>query len=174
KKLARRTEFVEARPGEEVPPEDGFSWRKYGKKLVQNIPEYYRCARHYCGATKMVQRTETESLTFEVTYGGSHNCDQAENNNQNEQLVFVVQTHVRRTTGELSEFYIHETPNNSHNNLFSNSNSVFNMNNSVFVPTPTSSTHPVDNNSRTDLLFVHDVPENTRSTYESSANDLDS
>lgn len=38
KKLARRTEFVEARPGEEVPPEDGFSWRKYGKKLVQNIP----------------------------------------------------------------------------------------------------------------------------------------
>ncbi|TMW91665.1 hypothetical protein EJD97_014048 [Solanum chilense] len=147
KKLARGTEFVEAQPGEEVPHEDGFSWKKYGQKLVQNIP---------------------------VTYGGSHNCDQAENNNQNEQLVLAVQTHVGRTTGELSEFYIHETPNNSHNNSFSNSNSVFNMNNSDFIPTPTSSPHPVDNNSRTDLLFVHDVPENTRSTYESSANDLDS
>ncbi|KAG5607046.1 hypothetical protein H5410_028538 [Solanum commersonii] len=111
-------EYVEARPGEKIPPEDGLSWRKYGQRLVlgEKYPrKYYRCARCCCGATKMIRRIDTEPLTFEVTYGGSHNSDQ-ENNNQNEQLLLAVQTQVGRTVGELSDFYIREmvsTPNNS-------------------------------------------------------------
>ncbi|KAH0755150.1 hypothetical protein KY290_025420 [Solanum tuberosum] len=181
KTLARRTEYVEARPGTKVPPEDGLSWRKYGQRFVlgEKYPrKYYRCARRCCGATKVIRRIDTEPLTFEVTYGGSHNCDQ-ENNNQNEQLLLAVQTQVGRTAGELSDFSIREmvsTPNNSSSTgvVFSNSNSVFNMNNSDFIPTPTSSPHPLDNNSFTDVLFVHDVPENTGSTYQSSANDFNS
>ncbi|XP_006345568.1 probable WRKY transcription factor 41 [Solanum tuberosum] len=171
KTLARRTEYVEARPGEKVPPEDGLSWRKYGQRLVlgEKYPrKYYRCAPCCCGATKVIRRIDTEPLTFEVTYGGSHNCDQ-ENNNQNEQLLLAVQTQVGGTAGELSDFYIREmvsTPNNSSSTgvVFSNSNSVFNMNNSDFIPTPTSSPHPLDNNSLTDFLFFH----------ESSANDFNS
>ncbi|XP_049403702.1 uncharacterized protein LOC125867303 [Solanum stenotomum] len=62
----------------------------------------------------MIRRIDTEPLTFEVTYGGSHNCDQ-ENNNQNEQLLLAVQTQVGGAAGELSDFYIREmvsTPNN--------------------------------------------------------------
>ncbi|KAH0673136.1 hypothetical protein KY284_024223 [Solanum tuberosum] len=163
------------------PGRDGLSWRKYGRKLVlgEKYPrKYYRCARRCCGATKMIRRIDTEPLTFEVTYGGSHNCDQ-ENNNQNEQPLLAVQTQVGRTAGELSDFYFREmvsTPNNSSSTgvVFSNSNSVFNMSNSDFIPTPTSSPHPFDNISLTDVLFVHDVPENTRSTYQSSANDFNS
>ncbi|KAH0756424.1 hypothetical protein KY290_026694 [Solanum tuberosum] len=169
KMLARRKEYVEARPGEEVPPEDGLSWRKYGQKFIlgSKYPrEYYRCARRSCGATKMVQQIETEPLSFEVTYGGSHSCGQ-ETKNQIEELLAVQQTkcdEVERGAAEIFESYIHKmvsTPNNS----FSNSNSVFNIPNSDFIPTPTSSPHPdidfpLDDNSLTHL-FDHDVPDNS-------------
>lgn len=172
KMLERRKEYVEARPGEEVPPEDGLSWRKYGQKVISGSKyprEYYRCARRCCGATKMVQRIETGPLTFEITYGGSHSCGQ-ETKNQDEELLAVQQTkcdEVERGAGEIFESYIHKmvsTPNNSYNNsstgvVFSNSNSLFN------IPTPTSSPHPdtdflLDDNNLA-LLFDHDVPENS-------------
>uniref|UniRef100_A0A0V0H886 Putative ovule protein n=1 Tax=Solanum chacoense TaxID=4108 RepID=A0A0V0H886_SOLCH len=32
--VSRRREYVHARSGEEVPPEDGYSWRKYGQKNI--------------------------------------------------------------------------------------------------------------------------------------------
>lgn len=157
KTLARRTEYVQARSGEEVPPEDGYSWRKYGQKPILGAKyprEYYRCVRSRssnCAATKMVQRSETEPLAFEVTYGESHSCGQ-ENKNQNEELLPVLtketqRDKVGRAAGETSECYTPEivsTPNNSFNNssagiVFSNSNSVLNIPNSDFIPTPTSS-----------------------------------
>lgn len=90
KTLARRTEYIQARSGEEVPPEDGYCWRKYGQKPILGAKyprEYYRCARRRlsnCEATKMVQRSGIEPLAFEVTYGGSHSCGQ-ENKNQTEE-----------------------------------------------------------------------------------------
>ncbi|KAH0673141.1 hypothetical protein KY284_024228 [Solanum tuberosum] len=62
KMLAPRTEYVEARHGEEVPPEDGLNWRKYGKKLILGAKysrEYFQCVCRHCDATKMVQRIET-------------------------------------------------------------------------------------------------------------------
>ncbi|KAK4716748.1 hypothetical protein R3W88_015086 [Solanum pinnatisectum] len=132
--------------------------------------EYYRCTRRCCGATKMVQRIETEPVTFEVTYGGSHSCGQ-ETKNQNEELLAVQQTkcdEVAKGAAEIFESYIHKmvsTPNNSYNNSFSNSNSVFNIPNSDFIPTPTSSPHPdtdftLYNDSLT-LLFDQDVPDNS-------------
>ncbi|KAH0670000.1 hypothetical protein KY289_024493 [Solanum tuberosum] len=116
--LAPRTEYVEARHGEEVPPEDGFNWRKYGQKLILGAKyprEYFQCVCRHCDATKMVQRIETEPLTFEVTYGESHSCGQ-ENKNQNEELLVAVGTQVGRAAGKLSECYIPEmvTPNNSY------------------------------------------------------------
>ncbi|KAG5607052.1 hypothetical protein H5410_028544 [Solanum commersonii] len=117
KMLAPRTEYVEARHGEEVPPEDGFNWRKYGQKLILGAKyprEYFQCVCRHSDATKMVQRIETESLTFEVTYGESHSCGQ-ENKNQNEELLVALGTQVGRAAGKLSECYIPEmvTPNNS-------------------------------------------------------------
>lgn len=175
KVVSRRTEYVHARPGEEVPPEDGYSWRKYGQKniLGEKFPrEYYRCSRNHssnCGATKIVQRSETEPLTFEVSYGESHSCGQ-ENKNQNEVVVAVLQTkcddEVRRGTREIPESDTHEmvsTPNNPFN--------------SDPIVTPTSSPLPdtdyaLDDDCLT-RLFDHVEPQNARSTYdESSADDF--
>ncbi|KAH0670002.1 hypothetical protein KY289_024495 [Solanum tuberosum] len=160
--VSRRREYVHARSGEEVPPEDGYSWRKYGQKNILGAKyprEYYRCARNRssnCAATKMVQRSETEeSFAFEVSYGENHSCGQ-ENKNQNEELAAVQQTkcghEIEIGAGEISEFDIHEmvsTP----NNLFD----------SDFISTLASSplpdtNYPHNDDSLTDPLFNHDVP----------------
>ncbi|XP_031095353.1 probable WRKY transcription factor 53 [Ipomoea triloba] len=69
--------------GLEGPPEDGYSWRKYGQKdiLGAKYPRsYYRCtyrAMQNCWATKQVQRSDEDPTTFEITYKGAHTCSQA-------------------------------------------------------------------------------------------------
>ncbi|KAI3859720.1 hypothetical protein MKX03_031234 [Papaver bracteatum] len=69
--------------GFEGPPDDGYSWRKYGKKdiLNTNYPRaYYRCAHRDvqgCFAKKLVQRTDEDPSLFSVTYCGKHTCIQA-------------------------------------------------------------------------------------------------
>ncbi|KAH0673144.1 hypothetical protein KY285_024160 [Solanum tuberosum] len=105
----------------------------------------------------MVQRSETEeSLAFEVSHGENHSCGQ-EKKKQNEELLAVQQTkcdhEIEIGAGEISEFDIHEmvsTP----NNLFD----------SDFISTPASSplpdmNYPHNDDSLTDPLFNHDVPD---------------
>ncbi|KAG9139505.1 hypothetical protein Leryth_024005 [Lithospermum erythrorhizon] len=64
----------------DVPPEDGFTWRKYGQKeiLGAKFPRaYYRCTHqklYNCPAKKQVQRLGDDPFTFEVTYRGEHQC----------------------------------------------------------------------------------------------------
>nr|XP_043635083.1 WRKY transcription factor 55 [Erigeron canadensis] len=64
----------------EVPPEDGYTWRKYGQKeiLGSRFPRgYYRCTHqklYNCPAKKQVQRVDNDPFTFEVTYRGDHTC----------------------------------------------------------------------------------------------------
>ncbi|CAL9152917.1 WRKY transcription factor 55-like [Musa acuminata AAA Group] len=64
----------------EVPPDDGYTWRKYGQKDILNsrFPRsYYRCThKNYygCEAKKQVQRLDADPYTLEVTYCGSHTC----------------------------------------------------------------------------------------------------
>ncbi|KAJ8484595.1 hypothetical protein OPV22_017080 [Ensete ventricosum] len=64
----------------EMPPDDGYTWRKYGQKDILNsrFPRsYYRCThRSYygCEAKKKVQRLDDDPNTFEVTYCGTHTC----------------------------------------------------------------------------------------------------
>ncbi|XP_076884021.1 WRKY transcription factor 55-like [Bidens hawaiensis] len=64
----------------EVPPEDGYTWRKYGQKeiLGSRYPRaYYRCTHqklYNCPAKKQVQRLDNDPYTFEVTYRGDHTC----------------------------------------------------------------------------------------------------
>ncbi|XP_019261386.1 PREDICTED: probable WRKY transcription factor 41 isoform X2 [Nicotiana attenuata] len=140
KMISRRTEYVYARSGAEVPPEDGYSWRKYGQKPILGAKyprEYYRCARHHlskCIATKMVKRSDTEPPIFEVIYGESHSCGQ-ESKNQNEELpapVLTVLTKEKQSEevgrgGEISESDIADmvsTPNNSFNNSSTDWNSL--------------------------------------------------
>ncbi|OIW02533.1 hypothetical protein TanjilG_12847 [Lupinus angustifolius] len=64
----------------EIPPEDGFTWRKYGQKeiLGSKYPRgYYRCTHqklYGCQAKKQVQKLDHNSNIFEVTYRGEHTC----------------------------------------------------------------------------------------------------
>ncbi|KAF9598847.1 hypothetical protein IFM89_031967 [Coptis chinensis] len=64
----------------DIPPDDGFTWRKYGQKEILGslFPRgYYRCTHksfYGCHAKKQVQRLDEEPNTFEVTYYGLHTC----------------------------------------------------------------------------------------------------
>ncbi|XP_009587236.1 uncharacterized protein [Nicotiana tomentosiformis] len=142
--------------------------------------EYYRCARRHlskCIATKMVKRSDTEPPVFEVIYGESHSCGQ-ESKNQNEELPEpVLTTEIQSESADIADMV--STPNNSFNNsstgvVFSsnsNSNSLFNIANSDFISTPTSSPHPdwnflsFDDTTRLTAL-LNDGPENVSCTYK--------
>ncbi|KAJ4720243.1 putative WRKY transcription factor [Melia azedarach] len=64
----------------EIPPEDGYTWRKYGQKEILNSRyprSYYRCTHqklYQCPAKKRVQRLDDDPYTFEITYHGDHTC----------------------------------------------------------------------------------------------------
>ncbi|KAM7274186.1 hypothetical protein ACFE04_028850 [Oxalis oulophora] len=56
--------------------DDLWAWRKYGQKPIKGSPyprNYYRCSSSKgCGARKQVERSNTDSETFIVTYTGEH------------------------------------------------------------------------------------------------------
>ncbi|EOA24593.1 hypothetical protein CARUB_v10017859mg [Capsella rubella] len=64
----------------EIPPDDNYTWRKYGQKeiLGSRFPRaYYRCTHqklYKCPAKKQVQRLDEDPYTFRVTYRSSHTC----------------------------------------------------------------------------------------------------
>ncbi|XP_057489403.1 WRKY transcription factor 55 [Actinidia eriantha] len=80
--VGKRTVMVPApRMGNtEIPPDDGYTWRKYGQKeiLGSRFPRgYYRCThqkQYHCPAKKQVQRLNNDPTTFQVTYHGDHTC----------------------------------------------------------------------------------------------------
>ncbi|KAG2301296.1 hypothetical protein Bca4012_059521 [Brassica carinata] len=56
--------------------DDGFKWRKYGKKMVKNSPHprnYYKCAADGCPVKKRVERDKDDPSFVITTYEGSHN-----------------------------------------------------------------------------------------------------
>ncbi|KAK9271836.1 hypothetical protein L1049_002201 [Liquidambar formosana] len=56
--------------------DDGFKWRKYGKKSVKNSPNprnYYRCSSGGCTVKKRVERDRDDSSYVITTYDGVHN-----------------------------------------------------------------------------------------------------
>lgn len=56
--------------------DDGFKWRKYGKKAVKNSPNprnYYRCSSEGCGVKKRVERDRDDPRYVITTYDGVHN-----------------------------------------------------------------------------------------------------
>ncbi|CAL4908725.1 unnamed protein product [Urochloa decumbens] len=60
--------------------QDGFLWRKYGQKDIQNSKyprEYFRCTNKYdkgCMATRQVQQSEDDPSLYNVAYFGDHTC----------------------------------------------------------------------------------------------------
>ncbi|KAL5204894.1 hypothetical protein ABZP36_009765 [Zizania latifolia] len=69
------------------PLDDGFKWRKYGKKDLfgHTYPRsYFRCVyrnTHGCTATKKVQRTNGDPSLFSVEYHGKHTCGLSSDSN---------------------------------------------------------------------------------------------
>nr|GEW03857.1 probable WRKY transcription factor 50 [Tanacetum cinerariifolium] len=56
--------------------DDGFKWRKYGKKMVKNSPNprnYYRCSAEGCSVKKRVERDVEDARYVITTYEGVHN-----------------------------------------------------------------------------------------------------
>ncbi|KAK1311667.1 putative WRKY transcription factor 51 [Acorus calamus] len=56
--------------------EDGYKWRKYGKKSVKNSPNprnYYRCWAKGCHVKKRVERDSEDGRYVITTYDGIHN-----------------------------------------------------------------------------------------------------
>ncbi|PKU83613.1 probable WRKY transcription factor 50 [Dendrobium catenatum] len=56
--------------------DDGFKWRKYGKKAVKNSPNprnYYRCSSPGCEVKKRVERDRSDSSYVITIYEGTHN-----------------------------------------------------------------------------------------------------
>ncbi|XP_019154163.1 PREDICTED: probable WRKY transcription factor 50 [Ipomoea nil] len=56
--------------------DDGYKWRKYGKKKVKNSPNprnYYRCSVNGCQVKKRVERDKEDPSYVITTYVGIHN-----------------------------------------------------------------------------------------------------
>ncbi|XP_054776253.1 disease resistance protein RPS2-like isoform X3 [Prosopis cineraria] len=56
--------------------DDGYRWRKYGKKTVKNSPyprNYYKCSVNGCLVRKRVERDRDDSSYVITTYEGIHN-----------------------------------------------------------------------------------------------------
>ncbi|XP_019436850.1 PREDICTED: probable WRKY transcription factor 50 isoform X2 [Lupinus angustifolius] len=56
--------------------DDGYKWRKYGKKSVKNSPNlrnYYKCSFEGCNVKKTVERDRDDSSYVITTYDSVHN-----------------------------------------------------------------------------------------------------
>ncbi|XP_018483379.1 probable WRKY transcription factor 50 isoform X2 [Raphanus sativus] len=56
--------------------DDGFKWRKYGKKMVKNSPNprnYFKCSADGCPVKKRVERDGDDPRFVITTYEGFHN-----------------------------------------------------------------------------------------------------
>ncbi|XVF49831.1 hypothetical protein PTKIN_Ptkin04bG0047700 [Pterospermum kingtungense] len=76
--MARRDISVFRTRGDCEVLDDGYRWRKYGKKIVKGSPNprrYYHCSTSGCPVKKRVERDSHNRSLLIVTYEGIHNHD---------------------------------------------------------------------------------------------------
>ncbi|KAG2313826.1 hypothetical protein Bca52824_016948 [Brassica carinata] len=59
-------------------PDDGFSWKKYGQKLIRGNPNprnYYKCTFIGCNVKKHVERGADNVKSLVIAYFGNHEHD---------------------------------------------------------------------------------------------------
>nr|XP_010932751.1 probable WRKY transcription factor 43 [Elaeis guineensis] len=57
-------------------PEDGYEWKKYGQKFIQNIRKYrnyFKCRNKRCNAKKRVEWHPRDPSSKKIIYTGVHN-----------------------------------------------------------------------------------------------------
>ncbi|KAG0539155.1 hypothetical protein BDA96_03G298100 [Sorghum bicolor] len=74
----KRTDRIafRVRSDDEEVLDDGYKWRKYGKKSVKNSPNprnYYRCSTEGCSVKKRVERDKDDPRYVVTMYEGVHN-----------------------------------------------------------------------------------------------------
>ncbi|TVU19858.1 EcWRKY-66, partial [Eragrostis curvula] len=68
--------------------EDGYIWRKYGQKEIQDskYPRFYfRCSYrddNGCKASRRVQQSDADPSVYLITYFGKHTCGRDSNNDE--------------------------------------------------------------------------------------------
>ncbi|KAK5792896.1 probable WRKY transcription factor 51 [Gossypium arboreum] len=78
KKLEQRHRVAFRTKSEIEVMDDGYKWRKYGKKYVKNSPNprnYYKCSGGGCNVKKRIERDRDDHSFVITTYEGSHNHD---------------------------------------------------------------------------------------------------
>ncbi|MBA0871738.1 hypothetical protein Goshw_029549 [Gossypium schwendimanii] len=76
KKLEQRHRVAFITKSEIEVMDDGYKWRKYGKKPVKNSPNprnYYKCSSRGCNVKKRIERDRDDHSYVITTYEGSHN-----------------------------------------------------------------------------------------------------
>ncbi|XP_055834446.1 probable WRKY transcription factor 51 [Solanum dulcamara] len=76
--------------------DDGYKWRKYGKKKVKtniNLRNYYKCSSKDCKVKKKVERDGNDSRYLLNTYEGRHNHESP----------FIICCHQKPATNFLNE-----------------------------------------------------------------------
>ncbi|MQL89968.1 hypothetical protein Taro_022551 [Colocasia esculenta] len=73
--MDERNKYVFRTQSEKDVLEDGYRWRKYGKKSVKNSPNkrnYYRCTAEGCNVKKRIERDREDHSYVLTTYEGKH------------------------------------------------------------------------------------------------------
>ncbi|KAL4291901.1 hypothetical protein GQ457_14G002960 [Hibiscus cannabinus] len=76
KKLDQRHRVAFKTKSEVDVMDDGYKWRKYGKKSVKNSPNprnYYKCLSEGCKVKKRIERDRDDQSYVITTYEGCHN-----------------------------------------------------------------------------------------------------
>ncbi|VFQ97747.1 unnamed protein product [Cuscuta campestris] len=78
--------------------DDGYKWRKYGKKMVKSSPNprnYYKCLVNGCPVKKRVEREKEDPRNVITTYEGTHNHEDPQPSSQQQKSLGMLSSHLR-------------------------------------------------------------------------------